>query len=647
MRPENGNGEIPAKKARLEFDSMPSLESEGVEKYPVRPVFSNQGPFGSGSQNGFPVLQKTPPLQATSASSFGAHQMAKKLAQNSAAQRFDRFNQVGPHTNLSYQNVAYLLRSLVERRTAEEVRAGVRQQGSALQIERDVDEIIDKKFAITAISEKANEEIDKGLRDAILKFVAQEPEQEYISILLCTGRRGDHGEIIGDGHWTVLHLRRFGQDMMAYHLNSLGDLIPQAVERVITSIPLLTEEKLSEKIDVRQEDGSLKEMVAVNDVNKRALEKLRLINFNPIVEIDCAKQKNSNDCGLFAVYNALLINRARDLGEIYDMADNLEMIKQAGEDFVGRERQELMRHFAPVSLGDRSPVELSAKQFAEFRNGIKELMKSYARTIRLRQNEKGEALEEDGEIWHKLVDEFVQEERELKEAQKLELSAEEMWQYLYVNKDEQEDLMGFEEFFTDPKKVQEIVDRVMESQDYTDFEKLDMLYHFHLEFSNTLKFLIDDLERYKDGKLKREFLELAEKINKVFVDYKAVFTYNYQALITSSLMLTLEDIKKGDTEICSQEELFEIIGKINNDYFLNNSLDVLGKKVEFINDEGKGQKMPLIELLFEFSEVGTRENFLALQSALDQEKSKPLTQVAPQYNLQLLENDVSQSRYGN
>ena len=159
------------------------------------------------------------------------------------------FNRVGDRSNLSYQNVAALLRY------------------AFVNIGDMEDEIYDKKNSETHEIDVVVISDDPGitsLKDSINRFA--DSAAENCSIALCKGNIVG-GEIVGDTHWTALSLRKVrGEDgktvIQAFHTDSMGLLVPASVSRVFNEMKddllrrdIVLENCLANGGRVDQEDG--------------------------------------------------------------------------------------------------------------------------------------------------------------------------------------------------------------------------------------------------------------------------------------------------------------------------------------------------------------------------------------------------------
>lgn len=148
------------------------------------------------------------------------------------AAKMDIFNYVSDISNLTHQNILFLLRDTWKKsgRTDEQCDYNLSHGG----------------ISVAVISQ--DPALDYSLRNAMLDFLNHDLDRA--SIILGRGNLIKN-EIEGNSHWTSLHLRRVAYGdrfiIQAYHIDSLGSLeIPDAVTRVLNSINNLKPKDLSE-----------------------------------------------------------------------------------------------------------------------------------------------------------------------------------------------------------------------------------------------------------------------------------------------------------------------------------------------------------------------------------------------------------------
>ncbi len=244
----------------------------------------------------------------------------------------DAFNAVTDSSWLTHQNVdkllhdAFVASGIVEDRVNEMTRAGS----------------ID-----TCAIDNGSSDMDHILRDAVLKFIGQDPRKESASIALCSGGHLDPvtGHVSGGSHWTALHLKRVtnpANDLTtieAFTMNSSGNMeVPAAVGRVLRSIRANHNDIMS----ILDEDARS------NAAFIRAARVLRAgdAELKDAVPRQCDVQKDRYSCGYHAVFNLVRMQR--------DPMATLVQIRQDGhsvgaEQFIGDSKAKLMRIFPAPS----------------------------------------------------------------------------------------------------------------------------------------------------------------------------------------------------------------------------------------------------------------------------------------------------------
>ncbi len=280
--------------------------------------------------------------------------LAQSSANNSSnpsnAQDFDAdlnlFNYVSDNSNLTYQNVDFLLKNALQK-------MGISQE--------EKDELFRKQFLMTAISD--DQSLDFSLQDAILTFLGQDPKQDKFSILMCSGMLNEDGQIEGNSHWTALHLRREGNKIKVYHLNSSSNSIPEAVFRVIDGIKNINADDLAQR-----DHGTL------SDLKIRAIEELANVDFEKPIVVSCNPQKDGYSCGYHAVFNALSVHFCEDVATSQNilLQDNHQV---ENEDFIALHKVELQDHFNGVI--DFSTLKEAQKIVEYIKNIEKEKPQNY------------------------------------------------------------------------------------------------------------------------------------------------------------------------------------------------------------------------------------------------------------------------------
>lgn len=218
----------------------------------------------------------------------------------SSGQSLEDFNQVGEHSRLTYENMDFLLEM------------SFTANNSAIQY----DEF--HRHSHVDIAVIGAQELDDSLRDAILKFIGT-PGTDKMSIALCQGELvGD--AIEGDSHWTALHLRRTGADPMyridAYYMDSLGDHVPEAIERVFDKVNGITLQALSADL---QQNGIFQTACNLVQTGTRV---------SPCALLDSNRQTDGYSCGYHAAFNMIRMYVSASL-------ENIEANIRQGENSVG------------------------------------------------------------------------------------------------------------------------------------------------------------------------------------------------------------------------------------------------------------------------------------------------------------------------
>ena len=162
---------------------------------------------------------------ATSEPKDKARQDAKSKGGSSSVsdQVLDTYNKVTDKSNLTYQNVNVLMRqAFIRSRILNNAEANPGAEYEKLNNAGQVD--------VCVIGDGGS-----NLCDAIVKFIAQDPEKDRASFAICRGHLGADGVITGDTHWTALHLRRTtgpdGKDyIQPYYADSAGGKVPKEVK---------------------------------------------------------------------------------------------------------------------------------------------------------------------------------------------------------------------------------------------------------------------------------------------------------------------------------------------------------------------------------------------------------------------------------
>jgi len=232
----------------------------------------------------------------------------------------DIFNYVGESSNLTHQNVLYLIEQSFKLAHADNLQT-----------------------AMAVISEDGS--LDYCLRDEILKFIGKDPEQDRISIALCRGHINVQSrQIGGNSHWTALHLRKVGIEgrilIQAYHMDSMGNEYPLAVDRVLSSI---------KETALKDLEGDL----ATSESYQRAIVRLENIDFEKCTSVLCARQQDGYSCGYHAVFNMIGVHNSEDPDQLPRKINQEKTLVEVDE-FIKGKKVDLSGHFNPKT-GNKIP----------------------------------------------------------------------------------------------------------------------------------------------------------------------------------------------------------------------------------------------------------------------------------------------------
>jgi hypothetical protein len=233
------------------------------------------------------------------------------------------FNYVGESTNLSYQNVLYLINEAFK--------------SNGLDV---------LQTAVAVISE--DNSLDYSLRNEILRFIGANPLQDRISIALCRGYLNEQsGQIEGNTHWTALHLRRIEDEddkvsIKSYYMDSIGNTIPQAVTRVLESIKITTFKDLGDDLSANSTY-----QVAIRNLDKTDFNKCKILKRS-------TKQTDGYSCGYHTVFNMLRMHNLKRVinstGYSVSYEDHItHNDKEVGiNQFIEGGKSGLQTHFNPM-----------------------------------------------------------------------------------------------------------------------------------------------------------------------------------------------------------------------------------------------------------------------------------------------------------
>lgn len=271
----------------------------------------------------------------------------------SAAAELDFFNYVGDSTLLTHQNVNFLLREALIRK---DPRSNTEEGLSAVGLEVDA---LFRNGIVDTCAISSDESFDVMLRDAILKFIGQEPQTDRASIALCRGGTisvgaGGIRQIQGGTHWTALHLRRDPDGTIrAFHADSTNGAVPAAVTRVLGTIAKTTRANL---------DKDLQE----NDTFARAISRLSTLRFTPCQSVPSSQQPDGHSCGDRTVFNlAKLHSIDIPVGAALDL--RTATLPQNGVEvgvgqFITARRADLKRQFSAAIDARRSAARTGGRR---------------------------------------------------------------------------------------------------------------------------------------------------------------------------------------------------------------------------------------------------------------------------------------------
>lgn len=239
------------------------------------------------------------------------------LAADVARPDLDLFNMVGGESNLTHHNVLSLLRmAFIQKGMSED--------------------IYDKSNGTISVAVIGNEDLDRSLRDAIVNFLGQEGRPDRASFALCRGHIGDDGEIVGDTHWTALHLRRItnedgAQLIQVQYMDSYEGPVPQAIERVLQSIG----------------ENGIGDFPRGNGVvADGAIAQLADVTLLPCRVLPCARQRDLYSCAYHTVFN-LITMHYEDNFEEYEksFSGRREEFKKMAAEFIDFHKELLKQEF--------------------------------------------------------------------------------------------------------------------------------------------------------------------------------------------------------------------------------------------------------------------------------------------------------------
>jgi hypothetical protein len=260
-----------------------------------------------------------------------------KIKKTDFDRRFDAFNAVTDESWLTHQNVDSLMHDAFVKSGIEELEVTRLTSVGSIDI---------------CPIDNRSEALDHILRDAMLKFIGQEPPQPSASIALCSGGHRDPvtGAISGGSHWTALHLERVTDEttglttIRTFTMDSGGYPVPPLIARVSQMINDNHENIMAEL------DGDAQN----NQVFQRADAVLRRGNLaitgDPAVLLS-VRQTDPYSCGYHTVFNLLRMNFWAGLGEhgMINQASATGMKQVDINQFIADRKAELKQRFPAPS----------------------------------------------------------------------------------------------------------------------------------------------------------------------------------------------------------------------------------------------------------------------------------------------------------
>lgn len=213
------------------------------------------------------------------------------------------FNYVGISSNLTQENVGYLLQDVFKafRETAEETEEEAVEKYNKMRRSGQVDVVvISESYKRADLADGSVASSDDQLRDAILKFIGQDPAKPLATFALCRAsieesENGRFERAGGNTHWTALTLEREVDEhdfvtIKAAHMDSLGGPVPDAVTRVLSSIKGAELKNLNPRLKT---DASY----------QKGVERSKEFMFAPCSINERQKQYNAYESGYHAVFN--------------------------------------------------------------------------------------------------------------------------------------------------------------------------------------------------------------------------------------------------------------------------------------------------------------------------------------------------------
>lgn len=204
-------------------------------------------------------------------------------------------------------------------------------------------------------------DLDENLLNAILRFVAGDAERGVFA--LCRGQVV-HGQITGATHWIALHVRRIGNQLQFYVMDSTNGQIPPAVTRVIAQLNHFSEDLRELSPEIRNVD------LFANAANQFRLHGLQA---QAAQQLPAQQQGANNHCGDHTAFNMAWMFNSHILDPTTSNSLNLSVdlnnAPTVYSDFHQQFRAHLINQFNPVAvpnlLINAPKIELGNKRYTK------------------------------------------------------------------------------------------------------------------------------------------------------------------------------------------------------------------------------------------------------------------------------------------
>ncbi len=196
----------------------------------------------------------------------------------------DEMNKIKPGQGLSHQNESFLLMEAVK---------------SLPENKDKTDDELAKRYTAVATDSGGS-----GLKETIVQFLGQEPQQNRLSTIVCFAKTGPNGELTGDNHWVAVEFEiqkgKGGKpsQLVAHCADSAEGT--KTIELVKNAMKGIT--------------PSYCNSVNIGDVAKRAGARITS-EFGDVVQAavhktECPQQRAGfNECGQHAAFNAVVMSQ--------------------------------------------------------------------------------------------------------------------------------------------------------------------------------------------------------------------------------------------------------------------------------------------------------------------------------------------------